>query len=208
MYSDYSEADTERARRSEGAVTQPLRPTQLTRTSSAAGRRPIAIALFLVVFGLLLLARFFFNSSIIDPLALDSFLPNQGEIQAGLILLTIGSCFLFFAFWRRIYALSIPGCILTGLSAGVAFAALTKGVSVMWGLSFGFLAILLLGRSLFGFRRPWVYWPIFPATPLFIIGMIIAVSNFNLPFMFSGWFFALPVALISAGLYLGWGRRS
>ncbi len=133
---------------------------------------------------------------------LGRMLPNEGEITGGMVLLTIASPFLFFAFWKRIYGLLIPGSILAGLSIGVPFASLTNGMSVVWGLSLGFMAIYLLGRELFSVRAP---WPIFPAVPLFVVGIIIGVAN--LPTFFATSLMWLPVLLIGAGLYLGWGRQ-
>ncbi len=135
-------------------------------------------------------------------LALGRLVPDPGAITAGMVLLTISSPFFFVAFWRRLYPFLIPACILAGLSVGVPLAELTNGVSVLWGLSLGFLAIFVLGRSLFNVRVP---WPIFPAIPLFVIGVIVAIVS--LPaFLGLGmvWF---PVLLIAAGLYLG-SRRS
>jgi uncharacterized membrane protein len=135
-------------------------------------------------------------------LLLGQMLRGQLEIEGGMVLFTIASCFLFFSFWKRIYGLLIPGCILAGLSIGVTFADLTDGVSVMWGLSLGFLSILLLGRSLFGVRNS---WPIYPAIPLFAVGIIGAIAN--APAFLGAGLIWLPLALIGAGLCLGWGRR-
>ncbi|MFO7166906.1 MAG: hypothetical protein DIU80_002650 [Chloroflexota bacterium] len=198
---DYTEQDTERAREFErssaGMHTQPLAaPPQVLRapapastTAAPAARRGNLPALaLLVIGGLMLLAQVF---------------PGELEITGGMVLLTIASCFLFFAFWQRIYGLLIPGAILSGLSIGVTFAELTDGVSVLWGLSLGFLAIYLVGRALFGVRN---IWPIFPAVPLFAVGVIVAVSN--LPGFLAGGLVWLPLLLIGAGLFLGWGRRT
>jgi uncharacterized membrane protein len=135
-------------------------------------------------------------------LMLFGYLPNSRmEIEGGLILLTIASCFLFFAFWKRIYGLLIPGSILAGLSVGVTFADITNGVSVLWGLALGFLMILFLGRALFNQRSN---WPVFPAVPLFAVGVIVAVAS--LPSILGIGVMWLPLLLIGAGLYLGWGR--
>jgi hypothetical protein len=48
-------------------------------------------------------------------------------------------------------------------------------------------------------------WPIYPAIPLFCVGVIIAISN--APTFFAAGLIWLPLALIGAGLFLGWGRR-
>lgn len=200
MQSEYSEQDTERARERErssaGAATQQLampQPPDLGGASVSSAVQPInrrgnlpALALLLVG-GLLLLGQVF---------------PGRVETTGGMVLLTIASCFLFFSFWKRIYGLLIPGALLAGLSVGVTFADITDGVSVLWGLAFGFLSIFLVGRALFNVRSP---WPIFPAVPLFGVGVIVAVSN--LPGFLAGGLVWLPLLLIAAGLYLGWGRN-
>lgn len=165
----------------QAAPEQPM-PSGWTRT-----RRSDVIALVLVVIGVLGL--------------FGSFVPGQGELTAGLILLTIASCFLFFAFWKRIYGLLIPGCILSGLSVGVTFAAVSGGISVLWGLALGFLAILLLGRALFDQHSP---WPTYPAVALFGVGIVRAVTS--LSNVFGIGLIWLPLLLIGAGLYLGWRR--
>lgn len=127
---------------------------------------------------------------------------DQDAVTGGMVLLTIASPFLFFAFWRRIYLLLIPGCILAGLSIGVPFAELTNGISVLWGLALGFMAIYFLGRELFNVRIP---WPVFPAVPLFAVGVIVAVAS--LPAFLGAGFMWLPLMLIATGLFLGWGRH-
>ena len=128
---------------------------------------------------------------------------DEADFTAGLVLLTIGSCFLFFAFWRRIYGLSIPGLILAGLSVGVTFAELTNGVSVLWGLALGFLMIYIFGSALFRVRSP---WPVIPSVILFGVGCIVMITQ--LPAFFAGGLIWLPLLLVGAGLYLGWGRQT
>jgi uncharacterized membrane protein len=194
---EYSEQDTERVRQAErnsaGVPTQDLGPAPVVGPALApmrgVGDRNNLLALALIAGGALMLF---------------GYLPdNRLEIEGGLIMLTIASCFLFFAFWKRIYGLLIPGSILAGLSAGITFADLTDGVSVLWGLALGFLAILFLGRALFNQRSN---WPVYPAVPLFAIGVIVAIAN--LPSLFAGGVLWLPLLLVGAGLYLGWGRAS
>jgi uncharacterized membrane protein len=189
---EYSEQDTERARqaeRSAAAQSPNLGPAPMTSPvwARGVGDRNNLLALALIAGGtLMMLGR----------------LPSgRLEIEGGMVLLTIASCFLFFAFWKRIYGLLIPGSILAGLSVGVTFADLTDGVSVLWGLSLGFLMILFLGRALFNVRSN---WPVFPAVPLFAVGVLVAVAN--LPGLFAGSLIWLPLLLIGAGLYLGWDR--
>lgn len=199
MQTDYTEQDSERARRIEGSSagmdTQQLSPAHSpvpVTASAQSGPRDFSrgsnlAALLLLGGGVLLL--------------LGRFMPNSEEMTGGMVLLTIASCFLFFAFWKRLYGLMIPGAILGGLSLGVTFAGVTDGVSVLWGLALGFLSILLLGKALFGVQSNWA---IFPAIPLFAVGIIVAVAN--MPGLFAGGLVWLPLLLIGAGLFLGWGR--
>lgn len=202
MANEYTEQDTERARateRSQGSAGMPTQtlgelPQSYATTGMAtypARRNNNVPALALVGIGMLLL---------ISNLGGNLF--GRVDIAPGMVLLTIASCFLFFSFWKRIYGLVIPGSILAGLSLGVPFADLTEGVSVLWGLSLGFLAILVLGRSLFNMRHP---WPAIPAVILFAVGTLVAVAN--LPGFFGLGLVWLPLALIGCGLFLGWGRR-
>jgi hypothetical protein len=151
-------------------------------------KRNNALALFLIGLGvLLLLGR----------------IPAGGDVQGGLVMLTIASCFLFFSFWKHIYGLLIPGGILAGLSLGITFASLTSGASVMWGLALGFLSILFIGRMLFNKQSQ---WPVYVAVPLFALGIIVAAAN--LPGFFFGWLVWLPLLLIGAGIYLGWVKKN
>ena len=192
MSSHYTEQDTERVRQTEhssaGISTQQLAYPPAASAAPAAGRNNIA-ALALIVIGVVML--------------LGRIAPLQLEFEGGMILLTIASCFLFFSFWKRIYGLMLPGAILAGLSVGVTFADVTDGVSVLWGLALGFLSIFFLGRALFNQTSP---WPVIPAVILFAVGTIVAATN--LPGLFVGGLVWLPLLLVGAGLYLGWGRRN
>lgn len=192
----YTDQDTERARQAErssvGTPTQNLGPLPANLAPAparAAGGGNNLAALALIAIGALILL---------------SYLPDSRlEITGGMVLLTIASCFLFFAFWKRIYGLLIPGCILAGLSVGVTFADLTEGVSVLWGLALGFMALPFLSRTLFKIDSNWA---VYPAVPLFAVGIIVAVAN--LPGVLAMGMIWLPLLLIGAGLYLGWGRRN
>jgi hypothetical protein len=197
MSEHYTEQDSERARAAErssaGMATQHLSlPSDIgpavTSAPVSAGR-PNVIGMLLVGLGALLL--------------MSRLGAAQLEVTGGMVLLTIASVFYFFGFWRHIYGLIIPASILAGLSVGVTFADLTDGVSVLWGLSLGFLTIYALGATLFKQRST---WPTIPAVILFAVGLIVAVSN--LPAFFGAAMIWAPLLLIGAGLYLGWMRRA
>ena len=205
MQTDYSDQDTARVRQTEASSAgQPTRqlahpsgestsagamPPSTDNTSTAPLPTNNLAALALIAVGTLML--------------LGRFTPDPGGLMAGMILLTIASCFLFFGFWKHIYGLVIPGSILGGLSMGIAFADVTNGVSIVWGLAVGFLSLFFVGRALFAQHSQ---WPIYPATILFAVGTIIAMAN--APALFAGLFIWLPVLLIVAGLYLGWRRTA
>ena len=196
MSEQYTEQDTERARQAErssaGQQTQQLGlpggVASYPTAAPAAGNRRNMVGLALVSLGALLLL----GRMVTLPL----------ELEGGMVLLTIASVFYFFGFWRRIYGLIIPGSILAGLSVGVTFADLTNGVSVLWGLSLGFLTIYALGNAMFRMRSP---WPVIPAVILFAVGTLVAISS--LPTFLSAGMIWLPLLLIGAGLYLGWMRK-
>ncbi|MCU0491208.1 MAG: hypothetical protein MUD01_06455 [Chloroflexaceae bacterium] len=192
MHQEYNDQDTERVRQAEhssaGMPTQSLSGMYAPVAAAPHHNNNLA-GMALVAVGLLGLA--------------SQMLPNRGAMTAGMVLLTIASIFLFFSFWKHVYGLLIPGAILASLSVGVPFASMTRGVSVLWGLALGFLAILVLGRSLFQERNP---WPMYPAITLFGVGLIVAVAN--APTFLLGGLVWLPLLLIGAGLYLGWGRRT
>jgi hypothetical protein len=200
MSDQYTDQDTERVRQAErssaGRETQQLgvpgaatAQTLPVAPSLPARGRPNITGLALISIGMLLLL------SRIGGADLD--------IEAGLILLTIGSVFYFFGFWRHIYGLIIPGSILAGLSVGVTFADATNGVSVLWGLALGFLAIYALGVTMFHMLSP---WPVIPGVILFAVGAIVAISS--APAFLSAGMIWLPLLLIGAGLYLGMQRRA
>lgn len=198
MQTDYTDHDTERARQAErssaGIQTQQLQlPAGASyapagQTGAATVSRTNPLALGLIGLGVLLLL----SRGVILPL----------QLTGGMVLLTISSCFFFFGLWKRIYGLIIPACILAGLSLGVTFAPTLGGVAVLWGLALGFLGILALGQGLFGMRTQ---WPIYPAVPLFAVGLIVAAAN--MPALMGLGMIWGPLLLIAAGLYLGWLRR-
>lgn len=194
MHTRVEEQDPEAAWRSDstsaGLQTQRLSPP----TVGGDAGRPVSsrnnlIGLALIVLGLLL--------------PIGRLLPDPGALTAGMILFTIASLFLFVAFWRRIYAMLIPGSLLVGLSFGVPLADLTSGISVLWGLAAGFLGILFLGQMLFNRRSR---WPVIPAIPLFLVGVIVAIAQ--LPTFLAGSLMVFPLLLIGAGLFLGARRTS
>ncbi len=204
------EAPWRTAGSSAGAPTRPLEPMPSSGPTPAARRRNNLIALVILALGVLLLfgrhmpwhAGPRHGPGPLIPHMEPMFWWPMINVVPGMILLMIASVFLFFAFWRRIYPLIIPGCILAGLSAGVTLVNPTGGVSVLWGLAFGFLAIYLVGKALWRIDQ---LWPLIPGAILFGIGASVALTQ--LPALFTASMLWLPLLLIGAGLYLGWMRR-
>jgi hypothetical protein len=196
---------------SAGAQTRYLDPAPAGHLSAATRRRNTLIAYALLGIGVIMLLgrlmpwwgrpRMLETAPGLSPMP-PMLLGPMIDIVPGMILFTIASVFLFFAFWRRIYPLIIPGFILSGLSVGVPLADLTGGVSVLWGLALGFVAIYLVGAALWRIRSP---WPLIPGAILFAVGTIVAMTQ--LPAFFATGMLWLPLLLIGAGLYLGWMRR-
>ena len=161
---------------------QPAYPAAPQRTEQ--NRRSSALALALIAFGGLMI----FNQVV----------PSFIDLEATMVLLTISSGFLFFAFWRRIYGLLIPGSILAGLAGGIALAGVTDGASILWGLGLGFLAIDVVGRMAFSVRGG---WGSIVATILFMIGTFVFILS--APTMFGGIGLLFPIAFIGLGIWLG-----
>lgn len=200
MRHEYNEQDTERVRQAErssaGQETQQLRMPDAISVAPDVGagqRGRSGLALLLIGLGVVLGARQLGLVDLPNPLAaLDM---GSDEIQGALFFLTIASAFLFFAFWKRIYGLLIPGCIIAGFAAGVALSGFADGAGFFLGLGSGFLAIMVLGRQLMGVNSDWA---IFPAVALLGFSLVIAASV--------GGLFWLPFVIIGLGLYLGMRR--
>ena len=204
--SDYSDEETARVRQAQSSAGKPtrslfempdtsLRGPQPQPPSSMFGNATLPLSLQNPRVGWLFIALgvfwLWFQGTFIDL-----------NWTAGGILMTIASCYLFFAFWKRIYGLFIPGAILSGLALGIVLAGITNGVSVLWGLALGFLGIFFVGRRLY--NQP-SQWPVYPAVVLFAVGMIVLIAT--LPTFFGSAALVLPMVLIGLGLYLGWGQN-
>ncbi|NJM06361.1 hypothetical protein HC891_09455 [Candidatus Gracilibacteria bacterium] len=199
MTPDYSDNDTARVRQAElssagqqtvnlGAQLPTVASGSANMVGSPATQRNNPWGWLLIGLGALLL--------------LSNVVWQTLNLEAGVILLTIASCFLFFSLWKRIFPLFIPGAILAGLAFGITFEPIASAASILWGIALGFLAILFVGRGLFKEKSDWA---VFPAVPLFAVGFMVFVLN-GLS-VFGAGVIWVPIMLIGLGLYLGWGRR-
>lgn len=145
------------------------------------------IGLLLILVGLGILVMNLFRVRLVGPL----------------ILALVGAAFLAGYFFRRLYGLLIPGCLLLGLALGIAGGSVLKASLTVLGLGLGFLAIY--GIDLLC-RRSTHWWPLIPGGILVLVGLTQLPGMDILPSII--W----PLVLIVAGLLLlanalGWFKR-
>lgn len=102
------------------------------------------------------------------------FVQTVPDLGGGPLLAAIGVAFLAAAAVLRSYGLVIPGCILSGLGAGITIEELDilrGGSSVVLGLAIGFIAIWLLTVVFFRDRRSGSWWPLIPGGILAAVGV-------------------------------------
>lgn len=129
------------------------------------------------------------------------YLADLGE---ELVLLALGAIFLVAYFVADNYGFLVPGCILLGLGAGVAFDAQLEplGEGPLLGLAVGFLAIYLVPLAQ---RRQVSWWPLVPALVLFFLAVPALRDLFDL--VASHWQLILVlVGVVLVVLALGGGR--
>lgn len=128
----------------------------------------------------------------------------QSEVIGFLILPGLGLAFLAWGFYTHRFGLTIPGCILTGLGAGVFLSArvvdtssTASGGIVVMGLALGFLGILPTAAF---FQEKRVWWTLIPAGILGLVGALLMIGGDAINVLeWIGYYW--PVALIIAGLY-------
>jgi hypothetical protein len=117
-------------------------------------------------------------------------------IGEGMFLFLLGALFVAGYFYRRVYGLLIPGCILLGLGLGSVGerSILAFGDFGAIGLGVGFVAIYVIDLI---YRGATHWWPLIPGLILIVAG--IAEGNANLERLLSvGW----PLILVLIGLLL------
>lgn len=147
---------------------------------------------------------------------------NRGAIAGGLVLIGLGIAFVlvqyfglgggviltglggaFLVAWAvtRTYGLLVPGCILTGLGAGLFASDAGIASGVLFGLGAGFLAIPVLDalwtRDLPFTKGGW--WPLVPGGVLLLVAVGVGIPRF--------WELARyvwPLALIGGGAWIIW----
>jgi hypothetical protein len=121
-------------------------------------------------------------------------------LDESIVLVALGSAFLAGYFYRRVYGLLIPGCILLGLGVGGMTGGARFGVE-HWeeiGLGVGFVAIFLIDLAVRG-QMNW--WPLIPGLILIVGPVASAHVNFGRIVSY-GW----PLILVVAGLLILTGR--
>ncbi|MCL4251300.1 MAG: hypothetical protein KJ065_24330 [Anaerolineae bacterium] len=110
--------------------------------------------------------------------------------------------------WR--YGFTIPGCIITGLGAGVWLTQQmtnlqgeAEGGIIVLGLAFGFLGIALMNIL---FKQKAYWWPLIPGIILGVVGLLLTISTQQsldlLDVIGRYW----PIVLVLIGLWLLFGR--
>ena len=98
-----------------------------------------------------------------------------------IVVLLLGIAFLIAAFMTRNYGFVVPGCILSGLGAGLIASELNvPGDPEVIGLGLGFLAIWVIDQF---FTRTVPaqgrWWPLIPGGILLFVGLITSVQSFG-----------------------------
>lgn len=130
---------------------------------------------------------------------------TKSDVFGLLVLPGLGVVFLAWGFYTRRIGFAIPGCILTGLGAGLmlvqrvpSLAGEPAGGVIVMGLAAGFLGITLI-TPFFGEKRAW--WALIPGSILGLVGILIFLGGAAL-----GWLELLgtlwPLILIGIGLYV------
>ena len=130
---------------------------------------------------------------------------TKSEVFGMLILPGLGVVFLAWGFYTRRIGFAIPGCILTGLGAGLLLAQRIASLDgehaggvMMLGLAAGFIGITLI-TPFFGEKRAW--WALIPGGILGLVGVLLLLGGSAL-----GWLELLgsvwPVILIGIGAYI------
>ena len=119
-----------------------------------------------------------------------------------IVVLALGAVFLLAYVATHNYGLLVPGGILSGLGAGIAFQPLVpqslSGAPVVLGLGLGFLAIWVIDQLVTRSSARW--WPVIPGGILVVIGTLIAAGAYGA--LDTVGTYALPLVLILIGIWL------
>lgn len=108
----------------------------------------------------------------------------------------VGGAFLAAYFYKKIYGLLIPGCIITGVGLGILFdqSFFVAGNSILIFLGLGFAAIYLIATVCEGHTH---WWPIIPAMVLIAVGVFVEYG-YLLSYLGKCW----PLIFLVSGLLL------
>jgi hypothetical protein len=101
------------------------------------------------------------------------------EVGGVVVVLLLGVAFLIGAFLTRNYGFLVPGCILSGLGAGLIAEQLgVIGEPVVIGLGLGFLLIWVIDQLFTrAVPRQGRWWPLIPGGILLFVGLINSVGD-------------------------------
>jgi len=129
------------------------------------------------------------------------------------IVLGIGLVFLAAFVAKREYGFLIPGCIVSGVGVGIVLASTLddpwSGVSVLFSIAGGFVAIWIISTLMHSADRGWpdgdskdvaqaLWWPLIPGGILTLIGIIILAEDGFDSDLLRWW----PLLLVGAGLII------
>ena len=162
--------------------------SEVTPKASAGPRDRMAVAVILIVVGVVGLAAQVFDVT---------------ADMGGWVVTLIGVGFLVaFAFTRQ-YGYLVPGGIMTGLGAGIiasqslVLADEQTGGVVVLGLGLGFLSIWVIGAIAHVDRHHW--WPIIPGGILAVVGAALLIGGQAVNLL-DYW----GVAIVAIGLIVLW----
>jgi hypothetical protein len=102
-------------------------------------------------------------------------------ISESFVLPALGIAFLVAAFLTRQYGFVVPGCILTGLGAGVVAQDVMvdePGWPVVLGLGIGFIGIWVIDELLTRtVPRGGRWWPLIPGSILVAVGVMLSLGE-------------------------------
>jgi hypothetical protein len=132
---------------------------------------------------------------------LSNLVPERG--RGGLFVLGLGAAFMIGRLTTGRYGYAVPAGILMAIGAHISLQDLgvTRGVA-SGGLFFMLLGLGFAAAYMIGLR-PQAIWPLFPATVLIGLGLVLLGASSLGPLASFGWISAYwPVALVLLGVWL------
>lgn len=127
------------------------------------------------------------------------------EVGGVIVVLLLGVAFLIGAFLTRNYGFVVPGCILSGLGAGLIAEQLgVIGEPVVIGLGLGFLMIWVIDQFFTRAVPPQGrWWPLIPGGILLFVGLMNSVGDLGpySAYLWAGALIIVGAVIIIRALY-------